>query len=354
VRRRQCEARWPRDDDWRELQRGIDGAVFRPDSRDYDRVRIPKMLRFHEIKPEVVVLCGSPHDVSETIGFARRHSLDMAIRSGGHSVAGRSSSRGILIDVTPMDAVSIEEGVATVGAGVRLGALEDALQPFGISIPSGSSHTVGIAGLTLGGGLGILGRTYGLTCDHLLRAEVVLADGRVVECHEHEDADLFWGLRGSGGGTLGVVTSLVFRTVPAPEMTVFHLLWPFRHASELIGAWQGWAPDAPDAMDATLRVNLSSDEGHEPTVDLFGAVLGTDADAAELLDRLVGESRAEPTSASSVLCRIGARNGTWTRSDPTRCGARDLYRPDHRPRPRTCSPSRSSFGGRSPARGSRR
>ncbi|MGH2385462.1 MAG: FAD-binding oxidoreductase, partial [Candidatus Limnocylindria bacterium] len=167
-------------------------------------------------------------DVAETIRFARRFGLRTTPRSGGHCFAGRSSNGDIVIDVTPMSTVSIANGVATVGAGARLGDLYDALEGHDRTIPAGTSPTVGIAGLTLGGGLGLLGRMYGLTCDHLLRARVVLADGRVVECAEagcDEDhrADLFWALRGSGGGQLGVVTSLMFSTVPAPTSTCFHL-----------------------------------------------------------------------------------------------------------------------------------
>jgi FAD/FMN-containing dehydrogenase len=285
-----------RDVGWRELKRAIGGAVVQPDSTDYEQVRRPKMLRFHDIRPEAIVLCRSPEDVSEAITFARRHTLETAIRSGGHSVAGCSSTEGLVIDVTPMNAISVNEDVTTVGAGVRLGELEDALQPFGLTIPAGSSHSVGIAGLTLGGGLGVLGRKYGLTCDHLLRAQAVLADGAVVDCDERDDPDLFWGLRGAGGG-LGVVTSLAFQTVPSPEATVFHLIWPYGSALSLIRVWQEWAPDAPEEVDATLRLNVNGDDG-QTTVDLFGVVLGTDAEAARLIDPLVAGSRAEPTSAS--------------------------------------------------------
>jgi FAD/FMN-containing dehydrogenase len=279
------------------LRTAIDGRLVLPGSSDYEVARKPEMVRFHNVLPEAVVLCRSAADVSATIAFARRHRLQTAIRSGGHSVAGRSSTAGVVIDVTPMNAVSVEDGVATVGAGVRLGSVYDALEPLGITIPAGSSHSVGIAGLTLGGGLGILGRKYGLTCDHLLRAEVVLADGHVVECDEHENENLFWALRGAGCGNFGVVTSLVFRTVPAPPATIFHLVWPFTHASQLIQAWQDWAPAGPDELDATLRLSASGDGDPPPLVDLFGVVLGSDADAAELLDDLIARAGADPASA---------------------------------------------------------
>src|SRR5207247_5748984 len=180
------------DADWNRLQSAIAGSLILPHSPDYESVRKPAMARFENVRPGAVVLCKTPADVSETIRFAARAGFPTAIRSGGHSVARHSSTDGIVIDVTPMRSLSVADGVATVGAGVRLGALYDALQPHGLTIPAGCGPFVGIAGLTLGGGIGILGRRYGLTCDHLIQAEVVLADGRVVECDDHHDEELFW------------------------------------------------------------------------------------------------------------------------------------------------------------------
>lgn len=284
--------------EWEALQGAIDGRVVLPDSSYYDAARRVEMARFHHVLPDAIVFCRHPADVSATIAFTRRHGLPVAIRSGGHSVAGRSSTEGVVIDVTPMDAVSVVDGVATVGAGVRLGRLYDALQVYGLTIPAGSSHSVGIAGLTLGGGLGILGRKHGLTCDHLLRAQVVLADGHIVECDQFLNEDLFWALRGAGGGNFGVVTSFVFGTIPVPTTTVFHLVWPLACAEKLIQQWQDWAPTARDELDATLRLSATDSGERSPIVDIFGAVLGSDGDAAELLDELVVRAGVNPSSAS--------------------------------------------------------
>jgi FAD/FMN-containing dehydrogenase len=113
--------------------------------------------------------------------------------------------------------VTVAGGVATVGAGARLGEVDKALQEHDLAIPGGTCPPVGVAGLTLGGGLGILGRKYGVTCDHLVGAEVVLADGRILSCDDHHEDDLFWALCGAGAGNFGVVTTLVFRAVPAPR-----------------------------------------------------------------------------------------------------------------------------------------
>jgi FAD/FMN-containing dehydrogenase len=283
--------------DWGALQGAIAGDVILPGSPDYESVRKPVIATFHYVRPQAIVLCKVPQDVSETISLARRCGLETATRSGGHCFAGHSSTRGIIIDVSPMRSVSVSGGVATVGAGARLADIYDSLSEHGLTIPAGCGPSVGIAGLTLGGGLGILGRKYGLTSDHLLGAQVVLADGRIVECDDHHDEDLFWALRGAGGGNFGVVTSLTFDTTPAPDATSFHLLWPHTDAAVVIDAWQTWAPAAPDELAASLLVTATGDVEKPPVVNLFGAMLGTESDTAELLEGLVARAGADPTSA---------------------------------------------------------
>lgn len=278
------------------LQADISGDVVLPDSPDYEPARKPAIARFCDVYPQAVVLCETPEDVSETISFAKRYGLRTATRSGGHCFAGRSSTEGIVIDVRPMRSVSVSDDVATVGAGARLGEVYDALDEHGLTIPAGCGPSVGISGLTLGGGLGILGRKHGLTSDNLLGAQVVLADGRIVECDGHHHGDLFWALRGAGGGNFGVVTSLVFKTIPAPTATAFHLTWQHRDAASVIDAWQHWAPVAPDELAASLLITASGDVEEPPVANVFGAMIGTEAEAAELLDDMVVRAGAAPAS----------------------------------------------------------
>jgi len=254
------------------------------------------LARFRDVRPQVAAACASAGEVAEAIALARRSGLELAVRSGGHCFAGRSSTTGVLIDVGPMRTVEVQDGLVAVGAGTLLCDLYDALAPHGRTVAAGCGPDVGIAGLTLGGGLGILGRTHGLTSDQLVAAEVVLADGRVVDCDEHTHPDLFWALRGAGGGQLGVVTRLVLRTVPAPETTTLHLVWPHADGAALLEAWQRWSPDAPDAMAASLLVTVGADPSEPPRVHVFGAMLAGEAETRAQLRALSDRAGAEPRS----------------------------------------------------------
>lgn len=148
--------------DWGPLQRAIAGEIAVPGAPAYDRLPQPFNARYHELQPQAIVLCASPEDVAETILFLAGHRIESAVRSGGHWFAGHSSTRGVVVDVTGIGSVSVSGGVARVGAGARLGPVYDALQARGLAIRAGTCPPVGIAGLALGGGLGILGRTYGV------------------------------------------------------------------------------------------------------------------------------------------------------------------------------------------------
>src|SRR5215211_3379355 len=284
--------------DWDALRGAIEGEVLLPDSANYDALRTPVMARFRDVCPAAVVRCRTAADVAEALAFALRSGLEVAIRSGGHCFAGGSSTQGVLVDVGPMDGVSLAGEIATVGAGARLGEIYDALAGSGRTIAGGCGPTVGIAGLALGGGLGILGRTYGLTSDQLLGAEVVLADGRVVRCDQQEHADLFWALRGAGGMRFGVLTSLELAAVPTLDATAFELRGPEGAMAAIIDGWQAWAPDADDGAAASLLMTAPADPGRPVDVRVFGAIVGSGSDARSTLDGMVARAGIEPISAT--------------------------------------------------------
>jgi FAD binding domain-containing protein/berberine-like enzyme len=243
-----------------------------------------------------VVRCANAEDVAEAVRFAGRVGIPVATRSGGHCFGGRSSTEGLLVDVSPMSSVHVSGETVTVGGGTRLGEVYGALLDHDLAIPGGSCPSVGVAGLALGGGLGILGRTHGVTSDHLLGAEIVLADGRVLRCDDHRDEELFWALRGGGAGNFGVITELTFRTVPAPDATNFHLAWPFTQAAAAIGAWQRWASPGPDELAASLVIGAGPEADEPPEVEVFGVMLGTASDADELIEQLVTRIGSDPAS----------------------------------------------------------
>jgi FAD/FMN-containing dehydrogenase len=297
--------------DWEALQRLIAGDVVFPGSAAYEKLPKPFNARFHGVQPLAVVRCATPQDVAEAVLFVGRHGLECATRSGGHCFAGRSVSRGVVIDVSLMDSVSASGGVATVGAGTRLGRVYESLEEHGLALPAGTCPLVGVAGLTLGGGLGILGRKYGLTSDRLMSVQIVPADGRLVDCDDSREGDLFWALRGAGAGNFGAVTSLVFRAVPAPDVTNFHLVWPFRNAAAVLAAWQGWAPVGPDELAASLKVTAAGELDQPASVDVYGALLGTESDATELLDELIIGAGSDPIWASAEQMSFSQTRQFW-------------------------------------------
>jgi len=274
--------------------------VLLPGSAEYETARLSQVARFDDVRPSAVVGCHAPDDVAHALAMARQHELHVALRGGGHCFAGRSSSTGIVIDMSGISDISLSNGTVTVGAGARLGNVYDALAGHGLTVAAGCGPTVGIAGLTLGGGLGILGRSRGLTSDQLIAARAVLADGRIVDCDEHHREDLFWALRGAGGGQFAAITELVLRTLPAPAATGFHLVWPWSAAADVICAWQTWAPDAPEEIAASLLIRAPADNHRAPSVTISGAVLDDETVARATLNELIRHIGAPPSGENFV------------------------------------------------------
>ncbi|MBG0828108.1 FAD-binding oxidoreductase [Planomonospora sp. ID67723] len=284
----------PRPSDWKALERGLDGRLVRPGDAAYDAARRLFNPAHDTVRPAGVAYCAGPADVAECVNFARRMGVPLAVRSGGHSYAGWSTGTGLVVDVSPMNKVSHASDRATVGAGAKLVDVYDRLAAHGASIPAGSCPTVGVSGLALGGGIGVVARKYGLTCDVMESVRIVTADGRLLECDANHHPDLFWASRGGGGGNLGVAVSFGFRTHRVREVTVFFLHWPWAKAVKALRAWQAWAPSAPDEMWSTLH--LSREGGTD--VQIAGVYLGGRAGCERLLDRLI--DRIGPVSSSSV------------------------------------------------------
>ena len=284
----------------RSLRAALDGELITPDSAAYEAARRPALSRFHHARPIAVVRCASTRDVTRTLAFARHSGTHVVPRGGGHCFAGRSSTAGLVLDLSRLDAVTFRpDGSARIGAGARLAQVYDGLHRSRRAVPVGCGPTVGIAGLALGGGLGLLGRLHGLTCDALMSARVTLADGRVVDCDLDREPELFWALRGAGGGQFSVVTSLVFATVAEPRATRFELRWPEAAAVDAVTGWQRWASAAPD--DVTANLSLVAEAGHPLRVVVFGAALRDAEPATVLLESLAVRVGVRPEIRHQVL-----------------------------------------------------
>jgi FAD/FMN-containing dehydrogenase len=283
---------------FQELARGLRGDVVRPGNAGYNQARLLFDTRFDGVKPQAVVFCESLADVQSTVRWARRHAVRIVPRSGGHSYGGYSTTTGVVVDVSRLKGIALDRhGHAAIGAGARMIDVYAHLAPFGRTVPAGSCPTVGIAGLALGGGVGFASRKFGLTCDNLLEATVVLADGSAVVCNASRHPDLYWVLRGGGGGNFGIVTRLVFRTHPVGQVATYSLEWPWSDAKEVVQAWQRLAPHAPDAFFSVL--NLNAVVGGRPRVTSAGQFLGTEDQLRTVVKPLADAGTATRFTVSS-------------------------------------------------------
>lgn len=238
------------------LRGRIAGTVLDPRTPGYDDAR-RLWNGAIDRRPAVIIRCAGASDVAEAVRFARIVDLPVAVRGGGHSIPGLSTcDDGVLIDLQPMKQITVDPELrtATAGAGVVWAELDRATQDHGLAVTGGEVSDTGIAGLTLGGGIGWLKRTCGLTCDNLLHAEVVTADGRIVQASDDENAELFWALRG-GGGNFGIVTAFTYRLhAVGPIVYGGALVYPVERAVEVLRLLREQAASVPD--EVSLMVAL--------------------------------------------------------------------------------------------------
>ncbi|MFI7018811.1 FAD-dependent oxidoreductase [Streptomyces sp. NPDC050164] len=282
---------------WSALARDLDGPLIRPGDTDWKTARQLYNTRFDALKPAAVAYVSHPDDIRTALAYARAHALRVAIRNGGHSYAGWSSGDGrLIIDVSKLNRVRASGNTAVIGAGAKLIDVYRALTAKGMTIPAGSCPTVGVCGLTLGGGHGMVSRAYGLTCDSLTQATLITADGKQLTAGAREHKDLFWALRGAGNGNFGVVTELHFKTHPAPQGVSAYMSWPWSKAAAVVQAWQEWGPTQPDEIWSSLH--LAGAPGGNPTVSVAAFSLGTYGELQNAVDRLADRVSAPASSVS--------------------------------------------------------
>lgn len=225
-----------------------------PDAAEYDQQRA-LFNAMIDTKPRIIAACKGPADVKEALERAARDQLPVAVRSGGHSVAGQSSNDdGLVIDVRPIKAIEVDPAArrARVGGGCTWAEFDAAAQEVGLATTGGRVSTTGVAGLTLGGGSGWLERQHGLSCDNLLAVELVTADGREIRADDTQHQDLLWASKG-GGGNFGVVTALEFQLHPVGPLIIGGLMaWPADRGPEVSRVFRDWADDAPEELGTAL------------------------------------------------------------------------------------------------------
>lgn len=280
--------------DFRGLARKVSGPVVTSGQPGYDLARRSFNPLFDNRTPAAVAQCRRLEDVQACVSATAAEGMPIAARSGGHSYAGYSTpDNALIVDLSGMSSVQVNaDGTAVIGAGARLIDVYTALAAAGRCLPAGSCPSVGIAGLTLGGGIGVLSRKYGLTCDRLVSATVVTADGASRTVSASAEPDLFWALRGGGGGNFGIVTSLTFNTVPAPQLVTFVLAFPAGSVPDVLGGWQQWITSMPDELCSNCHIIGAS----PPSCTVLGCYVGSASALSPLLTDLIDRIGSRPTS----------------------------------------------------------
>src|SRR6188472_2985919 len=231
-------------------QAALRGYVVGPEDSGYDMNRKIWNGSFDR-HPAMIIRCAGASDVIAAVKFGRASGLPVAVRSGGHSFPGHSvADDALLIDLAPMKGVRVDPDrrTARVQAGVLLGELDRETQAFGLAVPSGIVTHTGVAGLTLGGGIGWIMRKHGLSIDQLVSVDLVTADGEFIQASTDRNAELFWGLRG-GGGNFGIVTEFEFDCVPlGPQILAGPVIWPMTDSGEVLRFYRDWIAEAPDDL----------------------------------------------------------------------------------------------------------
>jgi hypothetical protein len=267
------------------FQNDFHGQVIQPGDGTYDTARRIWNASIDK-RPGLIARCQGVADIVHAVKFARANNLLVAVKGGGHNVGGRAlCDDGIVIDLSAMKGIFVDPRLRTVRVqpGATLGDVDRETHLHGLAVPTGVVSETGIAGLTLGGGVGWLVRKYGLTCDNLLSCDVVTAEGKLVTANNEINADLFWGLRG-GGGNFGIVTSFLFRAHPVSTVLGGLIAYPRDQAGAVIRHYRDFMPTAPDELTAYAGV-ISMPDG-TPAVGLMVCHCGETADGERVLKPL--------------------------------------------------------------------
>ena len=264
-----------------ELQRSLSGGVIRPADPDYDKAR-RSFNALIDRRPALIARCVSADDIAVALGFAQGHELEVAVRGGGHNPAGHCvCDGGLVIDLSQMRNVEVntETRIARSQGGATWLDFDSATQAFGLVTPGGVVVSTGVAGLSLGGGIGHLTAQYGLTCDNIVAAEMITPDGLVIHASNDENPDLLWGLRG-GGGNFGVVTRLEFRLYPLRQVMGGRLVYRGAGVRDALLRYRDVVARSP--RDLSCQVALAVDNSMVPILEILPCYTGSEGDPEDL------------------------------------------------------------------------
>ncbi len=263
----------------------LTGRIVTPKDPDNEQARTNNNLNDPKF-PSIIVFCQKTKDVIHALRWARENNEPFRIRSGRHNYENYSLlNEGLVIDVSEMNEITINQKdmTARIEAGANLGKVYRVLWENGFTIPAGTEGSVGVVGLALGGGIGMLSRPFGLTCDNLLEVEMVVASGHegaeVIQADKQRNSDLFWASCGGGGGNFGIVTALTFKLHPISNVSIFSITWGWEDFERAFDTWQKWAPYTDERL--TSQIELKSKEVGEIVAQ--GEFIGTASELKKLL-----------------------------------------------------------------------
>ncbi len=281
--------------DWDRLRNQLSGSLVLPGDAGYDAAKQLHWTVFDSVSPAGVAYCASVDDVRACLSFAQHNGIPAVPRSGGHSYGGYSTTTGLVIDVSRLNGIQVNDQTTVLGPGAQLVDVVNAVADRGLALAGGICPTVAMGGYLQGGGIGWQTRALGLGCDSVVSAQIVLADGCVVNCSADSAPDLFWALRGGGGGNFGIVTRYERRNSVIPRMVNFTLAWSWDTVLDVLAGWQEWLAGTPRAVSCRWFLGLlDAGPGTTPFVLTDGTFLGAPEDLAPQLDALASAVGSAP------------------------------------------------------------
>jgi hypothetical protein len=275
---------------WKELVNSIKGTLVMADDIDFARLNTQYALAYLSEVSQAIALCKTEEDVVACVKWARENNIPIAPRSGGHSYAGFSRTKGLIIDLSYMTGINYDPatGIATLEGGVHNQQVYNAGRKASVSISHGRCKGVGVAGLVLGGGIGFNMRKHGLTCDQLISTRMVLANGEIINVSANENPEVFWAIRGAGGGNFGIHTQFTVQMFPVNKVTWFRIQWR-SELERIFDSFQDIALGAPPELGVKFMLNSQHrniDGGNELYIEILGQLVGDESQLRSLLNPL--------------------------------------------------------------------